>query len=265
MLDDSSMSVGEGSSFRPNRGISKKAIDRAYLWFQRNESKLLATDIICIVVLFFLHLFPSTFQFFSQENVNAIQIAAIVLVSSIALSVVWKGIVPIVICVLGIVLIHNSLILPYYAQPQPGEASFGEVTFRWTLYTPTAVSMGASMNFFLGISMVIFSIIIAYRPSLLFTRNRPDSVDSEWLKYPLWHDNTLLADGRTEHSVPIKMLMTDQERYVLWRYEYILANIYGTPHLVRPEGYVPKYSTSIYRDRESGRILGKARYKGFFI
>jgi hypothetical protein len=259
------MSVGEGSSFRPNRGISKKAIDRAYLWFQRNESKLLATDIICIVVLFFLHLFPSTFQFFIQENLNAIQITAIVLVSPIALSVVWKGVVPIVICVLGIVLIHNSLILPYYAQPEPGEASFGEVKFTWTLYTPTAVSMGASMNFFLGLSMVIFSIIIAYRPTLLFTKNRPDSVDSEWLKYPLWHDNTLLADGRTEHSVPIKMLMTDQERYVLWRYEYILANIYGTPHLVRPEGYVPKYSTSIYRDRESGRIIGKARYKGFFI
>jgi hypothetical protein len=259
------MAVGDGSSFRPNRRISNKATDRAYLWFQRNESKLLATDIVCIIILSFLHLFPSTFQFFIQENVSAIQIAAILLVSSIALSVVWKGIVPMVICVLGIVLIHNSLILPYYSKPQPGEASFGEVKFTWTLYTPTAVSMGASMNFFLGVSMVIFSIIIAYRPSLLFTRNRPDSVDSEWLKYPLWHDNTLLADGRTEYSVPIKMLMTDQERYVLWRYEYILASIYGTPHLVRPEGYVPKYSTSIYRDRESGQIIGKARYNGFFV
>ena len=125
MLDGSSMAVGEGSPFRPNRRISNKATDRAYLWFQRNQSKLLAIDIVCIVVLLFLHLFPSTFQFFIQENVNAIQIAAIVLVSSIALSVVWKGIVPIVICVLGIVLIHNSLILPYYSQPQPGEASFG--------------------------------------------------------------------------------------------------------------------------------------------
>jgi hypothetical protein len=259
------MATGEGNSFRPNRRISNKATDRAYLWFQRNESKLLATDIVCIVLLFFMHLFPSTFQFFIQENVNAIQIAAMVLVSSIALSVVWKGIVPIVICILGIVLIHNSLILPYYSQPQPGEASFGEVTFRWTLYTPTAVSMGTSMNFFLGVSMVIFSIIIAYRPSLLFTRNRPESFDSEWSKYPLWHDNTLLADGRTEYSVPIRMLMTDQERYVLWRYEYILASIYGTPHLVRPEGYVPKYSTSIYRDRESGRMIGKARYNGFFV
>jgi hypothetical protein len=259
------MAVGEGSSFRSNRRISKKATDRAYIWFQRNESKLLATDIVCIVLLFILHLSPSIFQFIIQENVNAIQIAAIVLVTFIALSIVWKGIVPIVICFLGIVLIHNSLILPYYSEPQPGEVTFGEVEFRWTLYTPTAVSMGSSMNFFLGVSTVIFSIIIAYRPSLLFTRNRPDSVDSEWSKYPLWHDNTLLADGRTEYSVPIRMLMTHQERYVLWRYEYILASIYGTPHLVRPEGYVPKYSTSIYRDRESGRIIGKARYYGFFV
>jgi hypothetical protein len=260
-----SMATGEGGFSSPDRWSSKKATGKAYLWFQRNESKLLATDIVCIVLLFVLHFFPSTFHFFIQEKVTAIQIAAIMLVSFIALSVVWKGIVPIVICVLGIVLIHNSVILPYYSQPQPGEAYFGEVKFSWTLYTPTAVSMGAEMNFFLGVSMVIFSIIIAYRPSLLFTRNRPESVDYEWLKYPLWHDNTLLANGKTEYSVPIKRLMTDQERYVLWRYEYILASIYGTPHLVRPEGYVPKYSTSIYRDRVSGRIIGKARYNGFFV
>ena len=110
------MGIGEGSSFGPNRRISNKTLDRAYLWFQRNESKLFAIDIISIAVLFFLHLSPSTFQFFIQENINAIQIAAIVLVSCIVLSVVWKGIVPIVLCILGIVLIHNSFILSYYSQ-----------------------------------------------------------------------------------------------------------------------------------------------------
>ena len=36
-------------------------------------------------------------------------------------------------------------------------------------------------------------------------------------------------------------------------------NIYGDPHLVRPGGYVPKYSTGIYRDKESGQIIGKGR------
>jgi hypothetical protein len=258
------MGAGAGSS-PPEHSNRNKAKAKAYLWFERNGSKLVVTDIICIVLLFFLHLFLSTLPLFMEQSVNAIQIVAIILISFIAISVVSKGIVPIVICILGIVLIHNSLILPYYSEPQPGEASFGDMTFRWTLYTPTAVSMGTGMNFFLGVSMVIFSIIIAYRPSLLFTRNRPDSVDSEWSKYPLWRDNTLLADGRTEYSIPIKTLMTDQDRYILWRYEYILANIYGTPHLVKPEGYVPKYSTSIYRDRESGRMIGKARYMGFFI
>lgn len=244
---------------------SRKAHSKAYLWFRRNETKLLATDIVCIVLLFFLHLLTSTFQILIQDIMNAIQVATILLISFITLSVIWKGTVPVIICVLGIVLIHNSVILPYYSEPQPGEASFGDVTFRWTLYTPTAVSMGSSMNFLLGLLMVGFSIIIAYRPSLLFTRNRPESLDSEWLKYPLWQDNVLLADGRMEPSVPVKSLMSEQERYLLWRYEYILANIYGTPHLVRPEGFVPKDSTNIYRDKESGRIIGKARYSGYFM
>jgi hypothetical protein len=255
----------EDSSNSHPRSSIKKAYSKAHLWFQTNESKLVATDIICIVLLFFLHLFTSTFQILIREIVNAIEIVVIMLVSFLALSFVSKGIVPIIICFLGIVLIHNSVILPYYSEPQPGEASFGEVKFTWTLYTPTAVSTGASMNFFLGISMVAFSVIIAYKPSLLFTRNRPQSLDSQWFKYPLWQDKILLADGRVDPSVPIKSLMTDQDKYLLWRYEYILASIYGTPHLVRPEGYVPKYSTSIYRDKESGRIIGKARYNGYFM
>jgi uncharacterized membrane protein len=258
------MTRGGGASHNPARRSDKKAVWRNHVWFQRNESKLLATNAVCIVLLFILHFLPLAFQFLISENVLAIQIVTIILVFTIGLSVVSKGIVPIIICIFGAILIHNSMILPHYTEPQPGEALFGDVKITWTLYTPTAVSVGADMNFYLGISMVILGIIIAYRPSLLFTRNRPDPVDTDWLKYPLWHDGTLLADGSTEYSVPIKRLVTDQERYILWRYEYILANIYGSPHLVKPEGYVPKYSTSIYRDKESGRIIGKARYNGLF-
>lgn len=254
--------MAAGSS-APQR--SRKPHGKAYLWFQRNEQRLLAVDIVCIVLLFFMHLITSTFQVFTQEIATAVQIAAIVLVSFIALSVVWKGFVPLIICVLGIVLMHDAVILPYYATPQPGEAIFGETRFTWTLNTPMSVSVAANMNFFLGAAMVAFSIIIAYRPSLLFARNRPESLDSEWSKYPVWHDNTLLADGREERSVPVKSMMTDQDRYLLWRYEYILADIYGTPHLVRPDGLVPRDSTCIFRDKDSGRVMGKARYTGFFM
>lgn len=238
--------MAAGSS-APQR--NRKAYDKAYLWFQRNEQRLLATDIVCIVVVFFTSLFTLTFQVLAQEVATAVQIAALVPISFIVLSVVWKGIVPLIICILGIVLMYYSVMLPYYPTPQP------------------AITVASNLHFFLGlgVAMVVFSIIIAYRPSWLFTRNRPESLDSEWSKYLVWHDNTLLADGRQERSIPVKSLMTDQDRYLLWRYEYVLADIYGTPHLVRPDGLVPKDSTRIFRDKDSGRMMGKARYTGFFM
>ena len=154
--------MGSGAGFPSSqRRNIKRAHDKAYLWFRRNESKSLSIDILSIVLLFFLHLLTSTVQILIPEIVNAIQTTALILVSFIALSVVWKGTVPLIICVLGLVLIHNSVILPYYSDPQPGVAIFGDMKFTWTLYSPTAVSVGASMNFFLGLSMVAFSIIIA--------------------------------------------------------------------------------------------------------
>jgi hypothetical protein len=257
--------MGSGGGFSTSWRNSRRAQGKAYLWFRRNESKLLAMDVICVVLLLFLHLLTSTFQTFAQEIVNGIQISAIILSFFLVLSVVWKGTVPLIICLLGIVLIHNSVILPYYSEPQPGQAYLGDVKFTWTLYSPAAVSMAASMNFFLGLSMVALSIILGYKPSVLFTKNRPESLDSEWFKYPLWEDNILLADGKMERSVPIKSLMTEEDRYLLWRYEYVLAGIYGGPHLVRPDGYVPKDSTRIYRDKESGRMIGKPRYTGYFM
>ena len=253
--------MAAGSS-APQR--SRKAHGKVHMWLQRNELKLLAIDIVCIALLFFMHLLTSTFQIFTQEIAIAVHIVAAALVSFIALSVVWKGPVPLIICVLGIVLMHNSVILPDYAEPQTREVTFWSTTILLEEFTPTAVSVGATMNFLLGASMVAFSIIIAYRPSLLFTRNRPESLDSEWAKYPVWQDNALLADGRTERTIPVKSLMTDQEKYLLWRYEFILASIYGTPHLVRPDGLVPKDS-ALFRDKESGQMVGKARYTGFFM
>jgi len=243
----------------------KKGHGRIYHWFAKNEQRMLVIDVVCVTLLFFMHLFTSAFQVFTLQIINAIQVAAIVLVAFIALSVVWKGVVALIVCILGIAMMYDSVLLPSYATPQQMEINFGGSKFMWTLYTPMAVSVAANMHFFLGASMVAFSIVIGYRPSVLFTRNRPESMDSEWSKYPLWHDLTVLADGRTEQSVPIKSLMTDQDRYLLWRYEYVLAEIYGTPHLVRPEGWVPKFSTHIFRDKDSGRLMGKARYTGFFV
>jgi hypothetical protein len=73
-----------------------------------------------------------------------------------------------------------------------------------------------------------------------------------------------LAGGYAEPSVPLRSLMSEQEKYLLWRYEYVLTNIYNTSYLVKPDGFVPKNST-ILRDKESGRMIGVSRYSGYFL
>lgn len=240
-------------------GLSAPSRKGVYRWFQRNESRLFAIDIVCIVVLFFMHLFMSTLDVLPPQVTSAVQVAAAIPVAFIALSVLWKGVVPLVICTLGIVLMYSAITLPYY---QEDSSQFGENARR--RYNPEAALMETNLHFFLGAAMAALSITIVRRPSILFTRNRPESLDSEWSRYPVWHDNVLLADGHAEPSVSVKSLMTDQDRCLLWRYEYVLASVHGAPHLVSPQGMVPKGS-SVLRDKESGRVMGKARYNGYFM
>ena len=124
--------------------------------------------------------------------------------------------------------------------------------------------MATESYFFLGIAMVILSMIIAYKPNLLYVKNRPEPFDTLWTQYQKWNNNWQLAGGYTERSIPLKSLMNEQEKYLLWRYEYVLTNIYNTAYLVEPNNFVPK-SSAIVRDKKSGRMIGKSRYSGYFM
>lgn len=244
---------------------AQKSPGAIHTWFQRHSSTLLLVSVINIVLLSVLHIFISTFSVV-PAMAGVVQVFAVVMVSFIFLTVVWKGIMPAVICMLGIVLMHNAIILPFFP---PADPVFPEFFYSQnpTASPSTEVSIGvaAQMHFFLGLAMVAFSIITAYKPSLFFAKNRPKPLEDVWSQYPIWYDNVKLVGGFREKMVPVKSLMTDQDRYLLWRYEYVLANIYGTPHLVKPTGLVPKDDTAFVRDKASGLIMGKARYTGYFM
>ncbi len=232
-------------------------------WSRRYQARLLALSIFSVGLLFFGYLFTSTIKLLPIELSILVHVGALILIGFIVLSVVSKGVVPVVICVLGVVLIHNAVTFPLYAEPEKVEVNLGGQIVVWTLYTDQAVKVAGAMHFFLGACMLVFSNILAYRPSILYTRNRPPSADEEWSRYPLWKDNSILADGRSEQVVPLKSMMNEQDRHLIWRYEYVLAIIHGSLNLVRPDGMVPRDSTEILRDRSSGLIMGKARYTGF--
>jgi hypothetical protein len=242
-----------------------------YHWFHINKSLLLTLNVISIILLFLIHLFVLTVQINPASVAELIiQAITISLITVIALSLIWRGIVCIAIGILGLFLIHAGILLPTYSLGVLGENyPDGKNQISNILDINQPIFVATHGFFFLGITMVGLSMIIAYKPEILYVRNRPKPSDTIWESYPIWYDdynisNAKLVGRYCEPLVHIKSLMTNEESYLLWRYEYILTDVYRTPHLVKPESYVPK-SSEILRDKESGKMIGKARYVGYFI
>lgn len=231
-------------------------------WMGTHETALLVANAAVLAILFLMHLLgPSTVPL----SADAVNVMTIALVGFLFFAIAWKGLVPAAICALGVVLLHNAIILPYYF---PGSEPFMHLLIneRSGISNPEeAAGVATMMHFLLGIGMVAMAMVVSYAPKFLFTRNRPQEKESVWSKYPIWYDNVKLAGKYEEPLVPARSLMQDRDRYLLWRYEYVLASIYGTPHLVRPDGLVPEKSTEFLRDRESGLLMGMGKYDGYFV
>ena len=232
------------------------------IWFERKQSVLLLTAVISVVLLFVLHSYTVTMQIIPGSNLHKfIVLITIFLLFLIAISIFWKGIVPIAVCSLGLTLLYAGVLYPSYVTDIVGE-NYYKSSYGFT--TEKSILKAAHGYFFLGIGMVIFSMIIGYKPAILYTRNRPEPLDTIWQNYPVWHDNAKLVGGYCEPSVSLKSLMTAEEKYLSWRYEFVLTDIFGTPHLVRPNGFVPA-SSRIFRDKANRSMIGKAKYTGYFV
>ena len=239
---------------------------RLYEWFYRNKSILLALNLISIMLLLVIHLSVLPFQINPTSiDEKVIEIMSICLICIIALSLIWRGIVCIVIGILGLSLIYTGIFLPSYPVDILDDSYPDGENEKNIINIKQPVLVATQGFFFLGMSMVGLSMIIAYRPDVLYVRNRPKPLETIWESYPVWYnDNIKLLGRNSEHIIDIKSLMTDEEVYLLWRYDYILADVYGTPHLVKSDSHVPKSST-IFRDKKSGKMIGKGKYIGYFV
>jgi hypothetical protein len=185
---------------------------------------------------------------------------ALILIAVIPLPIIHKGIVPVAIAGIGLPLLYAGTLIPITMSSTSISSNFEEIYFITEGY------------FLLGVSMIVFSIISAFKPSLLYVRNRPKESDDLWLEeYPLWNEtdgsknNIRISISRfdDEINIPLKKLMSETEKYLLWRYSYVLVAIRGIRYLVNPNSYVPQ-SSIILRDKNE-RMLGKDRYNSFFV
>ena len=235
-----------------------------FQWQNSNQYRLLAISLLSLLLLHFVNFsaaemfdsisFPPTSSIISRFIIAL----TIVLISIIPLSIVHKGIVPIAIVGIGLPLLYAGTIIPVTSSSIISGNS-NEVLFV------------AEGYFLLGVSMVAFSIISAYKPSILYVKNRPkDTEDTRQEEYPLWDkkdggSNHIVSVGRfdDEVNIPLKDLMSEMESYLLWRYSYLLVSIHGIRYLANTNSYVP-YSSFIMRDK-SGRMIGKDRFSSYLV
>jgi len=184
----------------------------------------------------------------------------LVLIAIIPLPIIHKGIVPIAIAGIGLPLLYAGTVIPITATSSSGISGNSE-----------EILFIAEGYFLLGVSMMTFSIISAYKPSILYVKNRPkDMGDMSQEEYPLWDKmdegaNHIISVGRfdDEVNIPLKDLMSEIETYLLWRYSHVLVSIHEIRYLANPNSYVP-YTSIILRD-ENGRMIGKGRFSSYLV
>ena len=229
-------------------------------WF-RCDHKSLKFIIIGMLLLAIIHIYLSiSFVDFNSKIFVFLHIVAILVLILMFLSIVFKGIVPVAISCLGLVLLYGSIVIPSVASDSLGpfyyKASMGNLNFD-------SISHGSHGFFLLGISMIVFSIIVAYKPTILYIKNRPMPAEDLWADYPKWDEKMQFAGTRMESLIRIPLLLSDTEKYLLWRYEFILVVIYGTVYQVPTNSCIPE-SSIILRDPKSRKIIGYSKY-GYFM
>jgi hypothetical protein len=235
-------------------------------WLRTNQFWLLALSMMSMILLLFMHI--SILGMIEKittvpENpiIPTIVIAVtLILIVFIPLPIIHKGVVPIAIAGIGLPLLYAGTVIPITTSSMGISGNSEEIYFVTEGY------------FLLGVSMIVFSIISAYKPTLLYVRNRPKESDGLWIEeYPLWDDsnegknNIRISIGRfdDEVNIPLKELMSESEKYLLWRYSLVLVAIHGIRYLASPNSYVPQNSI-ILRDKNE-RMLGKDRYNSYFV
>ncbi len=231
------------------------------LWLRSNDRILLRFAAVGILLLTVIHVCLSLSLVDPQSGFfDFLHISTILILVIMFISILMKGLVPVAISCLGIVLLYGSIVIPSAIDNSLGpfyyKASTGYLTFDTINYDTHGF-------FLLGVSMIILGMIVAYKPHILYTRNRPISTEQLWTKYPNWNENLQLANTKTDSLIGLSSLLNDTERYLLWRYEFILVFIYGTVYRVPIYSYVPTSST-IMRESKSLRIIGAPKY-GYLI
>ena len=210
--------------------------DGGLLWLRSNDRSLLRFAIIGILLLTIIHVYLSISLFDVHTGIfEFLHIITILILIVMFISILLKGIVPVAISCLGIVLIYGSIVIPFFFSSSLGpfyyKASIGYLNFE-------------------AINRVMHMLFSSWRchgyswddsriqAHILYTRNRPISTDqlgqsiqSGMKNYSSQHKDRILdwaAKSVERHREISTLEIRIHTRFDLWH------SISGSNLFIRP-------------------------------
>lgn len=155
-----------------------------------------------------------------------------VLLGIVVLATFWRSSLSFAVVLMGVACVCGGIFVMPYALSH-GLSSVAKLTSY------------SSYMFSIGIGSLILSLIIVYKPTWLYAKNRPRDERPP----PVWSKE--MADK--EILVPLRALLSENERFILSNYNYVMVSINGIKHLVPPNELVPRDSVVL---RDNGYFIG---------
>jgi len=181
-------------------------------WFGIRYKLLLQISIASIATLIMLALYIFSTRF---STINLLLIPVMIILTLIAFSTFWRGILTIFTTILGITCITGAFVVISYALDN-------------NMLTQRLINDSIKL-FVIGLGIMIISVIMTFKPELLYAKNRPKEI-----KPMIWNSKIT-----SKPLIPIKSLLYKNELYMLSNYLYIIASIDDKIYLVPTNEYVP--------------------------
>ena len=188
----------------------------------------------------------------SQLSLLLVESALAALSFLFIMNIKKDGLGPLAITVLGCSTLIMIGLIPYdlSATQNPDVLSFKTKTIFETV-SSIQNNMVQFKEYVVFLTLFDFGlgIALAYKPDILYVRNRL----SDELPYQVWESKNQSRIRYNLNLVPVKSLITEKEKWIIFRYKFVYVLIDEQIYLVRPNDKVP--DTAIVLRSKSGQSL----------
>lgn len=206
-----------------------------------------------VLALFFIGYFGITFQ--TQIMSYLVVLVLGILSFFLVLTIRKEGDMPTIFVLIGVSTLIWSALIP--TNFPISEEALDPTAFWWSPASEKVTILTEMRDWtkYFGLTTGIFCIggglALAYRPSLLYVKNRPHSR----YPYPIWESKKQQVSKFSPSLMPVRTLLTTKEKLIAWRYKFFLVVIGNKPYLVSANEYVPE-GTVILRTKSGNALRG---------